>query len=315
MKELAIGIDIGGTNTVIGLVDKVGNCLSAFRFSTTDYPDINGYVDELCNQIKNLHSLSYPSVNIINQVKGIGIGAPNGNHYRGTIEYAPNLVWKGIIPLAKMVSDNLKVPVQLTNDAKAAAIGEMIFGGAKGMKDFIEITIGTGLGSGVVANGELIYGNDGLAGELGHVNVVRNGRPCGCGRNGCLESYVSKRGVIETYNEFRKAVNENSIEDITPPQIVELARKGNAIAMKTYDETGRILGQFFADAVCFLEPEAIFIFGGIAQAGDLLLIPTKHYMETNMHHIYRGKVKILLSSLPGDTAAILGAAAMIWKMI
>lgn len=314
MEELAIGIDIGGTNTVIGLVDKHGNCIATNRFSTADFPDVNNYVEELCVLIKQLFASNNSGI-FIEPIKGIGIGAPNGNHFRGTIEYAPNLVWKGIIPLAKMVSDNLKVPVQLTNDAKAAAIGEMIFGGAKGMKNFIEITIGTGLGSGIVANGELIYGHDGLAGELGHVNVVRNGRPCGCGRQGCLESYVSKRGIIQTYNDFKTKANENTIEDISPPQIVELARKGDETAMKTYDETGRILGQFFADAVCFLEPEAIFIFGGIAQAGDLLLNPTKHYMESNMHHIYKGKVKILPSSLPGDEAAILGAAAMIWKMI
>jgi glucokinase len=313
-KELAIGIDIGGTNTVIGLVDRNGNCIATNRFSTADYPDINGYVEELCDQIKNLY-YSHSSEDFVKQVKGIGIGAPNGNHYRGTIEHAPNLTWKGVIPLAEMVVKKMNVPVQLTNDAKAAAIGEMIFGGAKGMKNFIEITIGTGLGSGVVANGELIYGNDGLAGELGHVNVVRNGRPCGCGRNGCLESYVSKRGIIETFNELMDKESKKSIEDITPKQIEELARREDKVAMKTYDETGRILGLFFADAVCFLEPEAIFIFGGIAQAGNLLLNPTKHYMETNIHHIYKGKVKILPSSLPGDTAAILGAAAMIWKMI
>ena len=313
-NELAIGIDIGGTNSVIGLVDKHGKCIATNRFSTSDYPDVNDYVEELCNRSKNLF-LSHPSDDFTKQIKGIGIGAPNGNHYRGTIEYAPNLAWKGIIPLAKMVSDKLHVPVQLTNDAKAAAIGEMIFGGAKGMKNFIEITIGTGLGSGIIANGELIYGHDGLAGELGHTIAIRNGRPCGCGRNGCLESYVSKRGIIQTYNDFRIAMNELTIEDITPPQIVELARNGDKTAIKTYDETGRILGQFFADAVCFLEPEAIFIFGGIAQAGYLLFNPTKQYMESNMHHIYKGKVKILPSSLPDDEAAILGAAAMIWKMI
>src|ERR1035437_2233034 len=294
-EELVIGVDIGGTNTVIGLVDKHGNCIATNRFSTADFPDVNNYVEELCVLIKQLFA-SYNSGIFIEQIKGIGIGAPNGNHYRGTIEYAPNLVWKGIIPLAKMVSDNLKVPVQLTNDAKAAAIGEMIFGGAKGMKNFIEITIGTGLGSGIVANGELIYGHDGLAGELGHTIAIRNGRPCGCGRNGCLESYVSKRGIIQTYNELFKEENSIPDDDITPKHIEELARQGDKTAIKTYDETGRILGQFFADAVRFLEPEAIFIFGGIAQAGDLLLIPTKHYMETNMHHIYHGKVKILPSS-------------------
>jgi glucokinase len=304
-KELVAGIDIGGTKTALGLIDQQGKIYASTHFSTEDFPNVEDYVEELSNQIEVLFGAFKKDYSLI----GIGIGAPNGNFYHGAIEHAPNLAWKGIIPLADMVSKRVNHHVLLTNDAKAAAIGEMIFGGAKGMKNFIEVTVGTGLGSGFVANGELIYGNYGLAGELGHVNVIRDGRLCSCGRKGCLEAYVSKRGMIQTYQELS---NQNS-NDVSPATIADLANKSDKIALKTFDETGKILGQTLADIVCITEPEAIFIFGGIALAGDLLLNPIRHYMELNLHHIYKGKVKIIPSALPDNTAAILGAAALIWN--
>ncbi len=308
--ELAVGIDIGGTHTVIGLVDEIGTIVGSSSFSTTDFPDINVYVNEISKHIVTIHS----SLNDESTIKGIGIGAPNGNYYRGTIEHAPNLVWKGIVPFVEMIKIRTGIKdVVLTNDAKAAAIGEMIFGGAKGMKDFIVITIGTGLGSGIVSNGNIVYGYDGFAGEMGHVIVKRDGRMCTCGRKGCLESYVSKRGIIQTYMELKEINSKLESAEITPAYISELASKGDEIALKVFDETGRILGQTLADSACYLEPEAIFIFGGIAQSGDLLLTPIRIYMEQNLHNIYQGKIKIIPSALTGNTAAILGAAALIWK--
>ncbi len=317
-KEIVVGIDIGGTTTVIGLIDAEGTILATSHFATEAFPDIAAYIREMARQITTLllpFSTEY-------SMKGIGIGAPNGNFYHGTIEHAPNLVWKGIIPLAAMVNKIMDTPVLVTNDANAAALGEMIFGGAKGMKNFIEITIGTGLGSGFVANGALIYGHHGLAGELGHTIAIRNGRACTCGRFGCLEAYVSKRGMIQTFTEMMtsntdeiKESDAMDLQSITPAMITEMAMNGNAIALKIFDETGKILGLTLADSVCYTEPEAIFIFGGIAMAGDLLLNPIRHYMETNLHHIYRGKIAVLPSSLPNNSAAILGAAALIWNQI
>ncbi|MEI6816650.1 MAG: ROK family protein [Bacteroidota bacterium] len=308
--ELAVGIDIGGTHTVIGLVDEIGTIVGSSSFSTTDFPDINVYVNEISKHIVTIHS----SLNDESTIKGIGIGAPNGNYYRGTIEHAPNLVWKGIVPFVEMIKIRTGIKdVVLTNDAKAAAIGEMIFGGAKGMKDFIVITIGTGLGSGIVSNGNIVYGYDGFAGEMGHVIVKRDGRMCTCGRKGCLEAYVSKRGIIQTYMELKEINCKLESAEITPAYISELACKGDEIALNVFEETGRILGQTLADSACYLEPEAIFIFGGIAQSGDLLLTPIRIYMEQNLHNIYQGKIKIIPSALPGNTAAILGAAALIWK--
>ena len=310
-KEIAIGVDIGGTNTVIGIVDKDGECLTKSHFSTADYPDATDYVNELCRQMTNLFS-SFANEYII---KGIGIGAPNGNFYRGTVEFAPNLKWKGIVPLTKMITERMNVFSVLTNDANAAAVGEMIYGGAKGMKDFIEITIGTGLGSGIVSNGNVVYGKNGFAGELGHTTAVRDGRICTCGKRGCLETYVSTRGMIQTFNELSEVKSSIPLKDITPITITDLATKGNTIALQTFEETGKILGQSLADAACYTEPEAIFIFGGIAQAGNLLLEPIKRHMELNLLHIYKDKIKILPSSLPGDNAAILGASAMVWNKI
>ncbi len=308
-NSLIVGIDIGGTNTTVGLIDKEGKIYDSSNFSTEDYPLISDYVEQLGKQIDDIFQ---PFINNYS-IKGIGIGAPNGNFFNGTIEHAPNLVWKGIVPFADMVSKRMKKKVLLTNDANAAAIGEMVFGGAKGMKDFIEITIGTGLGSGFVANGDLIYGHGGLAGELGHVTSIRNGRLCTCGRKGCLEAYVSKRGMIQTYIDLMETQSPNESNEITPAMIAELANQGDNIALQVFDETAKLLGQTLADSVCYTEPEAIFVFGGIAQSGELLLNPTRKYMELNLHHIYLGKVKILPSSLPNNTAAILGAAAVILK--
>ena len=310
--ELVAGIDIGGTKTALGLIDKEGNIYTTTHFSTEDFPKVEDYVKELGNQIEVLFEPFKQDYSLI----GIGIGAPNGNFYHGTIEHAPNLAWKGIIPLADMVSKRLNTKFLLTNDAKAAAIGELIFGGAKGMKNFIEVTIGTGLGSGFIVNGQLMHGHYGLAGELGHVIVIRDGRLCTCGRKGCLEAYVSKRGMIQTYQElFNSAVLDLQSSTINPAMIADLANNGDQIAFQTFDETGKILGQTLADIVCITEPEVIFIFGGIALAGDLLLNPIRHYMELNLHHIYKGKVRIIPSALPDNTAAILGAAALICNQI
>jgi glucokinase len=306
-QKFAIGIDIGGTNTEIGLVSKEGEIVVRGHFATRQFATPSDFIETLKKEVALLMKST-----TVEEVAGVGIGAPNGNYYKGTIEFAPNLVWRGVVPLAKMVKEALELPAYLTNDANAAAIGEMIYGGAKGMKDFILITIGTGLGSGIVVNGGVLYGHDGFAGELGHTIVYpENGRRCTCGRNGCLEAYVSARGIIETYFSFNPGAAD--MQDISTVIIADRASQGEEAAIKTFDYTGKILGLKLADAVAFSSPEAIFLFGGVTRAGNNLFNPVKRWMEYYMLEIFRNKIPLLPSALPQDSAAILGASALVWK--
>ena len=318
MKQLAVGIDIGGTNSVYGLVDRDGNMYGEGVVPTKKFPDFDQYLEELYIGIQSLMKNLDGEFEII----GIGIGAPNANYYNGTIEYAANLIWEGVIPFVeKMKRYYPTIPVLITNDANAAAIGEMVYGAAKGMKDFIVVTLGTGLGSGFVANGQLVYGHDSFAGELGHVivNKTASARVCGCGRKGCLETYVSATGIKRTAfklladhiedSEFRNI----SYNDLTAEMITKAALNGDRLAIEAYEYTGMILGQALADAVTITSPEAIFLFGGLSKAGKYIFEPTQWYMEENMLHVFKNKVKLLPSGIQGKNAAILGAAALIWQ--
>ena len=316
-KPYAIGVDIGGTNTVYGVVDKRGHIINQGYIKTSAYQEVNDYVNSLSSLLLEM----IDQVGGIENIKGVGVGAPNANFFSGCIEFAPNLPWKGVIPLAQMISDRLNIPVSLTNDANAAAIGEMTYGAARGMKDFIVITLGTGVGSGIVINGQLVYGHDGFAGELGHVIVRRtNGRKCGCGRCGCLETYASATGVARTAKEFlttRKdfsLLRSMNIDDITSKDVSEAAMQGDPLAKEVYEYTGQILGEAFADAIAFSSPEAIILFGGLSKAGDLIFKPVRKNMEENMLPIYRNKVKLLVSELKESDAAVLGASALGWEV-
>lgn len=315
MVPVAIGIDIGGTNTKYGIVDQDGNALAETSLSTPKYEDVHEYVRVVCNAIKHLVDSIPDKV----EIRGIGIGAPNGNYFKGTIEYAPNLKWKGVIPMTELFGQYFDVPVVLTNDANAAAIGEMIYGGAKGLKDFIMITLGTGVGSGFVVDGELVYGHDGFAGEFGHVCAVRGGRMCTCGRKGCVETYASARGLVLTVQELLAGSRDESDlahilpEKLTPKDIFEAAENGDKIAMEAFEYTGKILGETLSDAVAYTSPKKIFLFGGVAKAGHWILDPTYRHMEKNLLSIYKNKVQIVPSGLPDVNAAILGASAMAWK--
>lgn len=315
-KPYAIGIDIGGTNTVFGVVDKRGQIIEQGAIKTGDHTEVNAYVDTLAKAVEEVVS----KVGGKNNIKGIGVGAPNGNYFSGCIEFAPNLPWRGVIPLAQMLTDRLGIPASLTNDANAAAIGEMTYGAARGMKDFIVITLGTGVGSGIVANGQLVYGHDGFAGELGHVIVRREGRMCGCGRKGCLETYTSATGVARTAREYIETTNEPSllrqleVDKITSKDVFDAAQKGDLLARRIFDETGRILGEAFADFIAFSSPEAIILFGGLTKAGDLIFNPIRDQMEKDLLTIYRNKVKLLHSELKESDAAVLGASALGWEV-
>ncbi len=312
MNEIVIGIDIGGTNTVFGAVTSTGECLAKDSIRTDSYPEVDGFVRDLCSGIRKLMAEKCSG----KRLKRIGVGAPNGNYFNGTIEYAPNLKWKGIIKLADMISAEMCVPVKLTNDANAAALGEMIYGGAKGMKNFILITLGTGLGSGFVVNGCLMYGNDGFAGEVGHIIAIPGGRLCGCGRKGCLETYCSATGIKTTVLEILANINEKSILrdlseiELTSKEIYNAAKKGDSIALRAFDDTCRLLGEKLADVVAITSPEAVFLFGGLAQAKEFIFEPVKKYMEASMLQTFKNKVRILPSQLPENDAAILGAAAV-----
>ncbi len=315
-KKLAIGIDIGGTGTKYGIVDRDGNVLFSGEMSTKKHKEIEPYIDELYVHLLEL----IDKAGGIDQMIGVGVGAPNGNFYSGTIEYAPNLPWKGIIPLAKLMSQKFKLPVTLTNDANAAAIGEMMYGAAKGMKDFIMITLGTGVGSGIVANGQLIYGHDGFAGELGHTIVIPDGRIHeGTGKRGSLESYASATGVRLTSLELLEKSNEDSLlrninkEDLDSKTVYDAAIKGDKLALEIFEYTGKILGLALANAVMFSSPEAIILFGGLTKAGDLILKPTRKSMEDSLIQVFQDKVKILISHLKESDAAILGASALVWE--
>ena len=316
-KPYVVGIDIGGTNTVFGIVDARGTIIASSSIKTGAYEDVNDYVDEVC---KNLLPLIIANGGV-DKIKGIGIGAPNGNYYSGTIEFAPNLPWKGVIPLAAMFEERLGIPTALTNDANAAGIGEMTYGAARGMKDFIVITLGTGVGSGIVIGGNLVYGHDGFAGELGHVIMRRNnGRPCGCGRQGCLEAYASATGVARTAREYLDIRKDDSLlreldpSEITSKDVFDAAMKGDKLALEIFEFTGNMLGEAFADFVAFSSPEAIILFGGLTKAGDLLMNPIKRSMDKNMLKVFEGKTKLLFSQLKESDAAVLGASALGWEV-
>lgn len=314
MKEVVAGVDIGGTNTVFGLVDKAGKVLATGSLNTADYPEINGFVKALVSSINRL--LSGPENY---KLLGIGIGAPNANYHKGTIELAPNLAWKGIVPLADLIRKQKDVQVILTNDANAAAMGELIFGGARAMKDFIVLTLGTGLGSGIVINGQLVYGHTGFAGELGHTVIVPGGRDCGCGRHGCLETYASASGLVRTVlymlSEMKdeSPLREMAPADLTAKKIAEAAAKKDPIALEAMDYTAERLAFGIINAIVFSSPEAVFLYGGLAQAGDMLFEPVRKYVEMNVQPIFRGTVKILPSEIAENNAAVLGAAALIWN--
>jgi glucokinase len=315
MKELVIGIDIGGTFTKFGFVDREGIFYAEGNSPTDMFDNVDDYIQNLVKDLKKAEKEIKGPFKIV----GMGIGAPNGNYHKGTVENATNLKWKGIVPFAELMKKHYDVPIKLTNDANAAALGEMIYGGARGMRDFVMITLGTGLGSGIVVNGDLVYGHDGFAGELGHVNVQKNGRKCGCGNLGCLETYVSAPGIKRTVFELLASDTEGSelvkynFNELTSEIIYEAAKKNDPVALKAFDITGRILGAKLADTVAHTSPEAIFLFGGLANAGDFILIPAKKYMEESIMGTFRNKVRVLRSGLIGKNAAILGSGALIWK--
>lgn len=316
--EYAIGIDIGGTTTKFGIVNHRGDISNVGDISTTKYDDVNLFVDYLYHEMMP----AIKAIGGIDMIKGIGLGAPNGNYYTGTIDYAPNLQWKGIIPIAKLITNKFGKPCTLTNDANAAAIGELMYGAARGMRDFIMITLGTGVGSGIVANGQLIYGHDGFAGELGHTIIRPGGRlHWGTGMKGSLETYASATGISITAKEILdERVNDKSLlreiphEQITSKKVCEAALKGDAIANEVFQITGQILGEALANFVMFSSPEAIVLFGGVIKAGKLLLDPTRASMEKNLLPIFQNKVKLLFSELKESDAAILGASALVWEI-
>ena len=320
IKPYVIGLDLGGTNSVFGIVDSRGEIKATTAIKTVGYETVDAYVEAAVNALQPV----IEQVGGIEKIKAMGIGAPNGNYYSGTIEFAPNLPWahNTKVPLAKMFSDKLGVPVGLTNDANAAAIGEMVYGVARGMKNFIVITLGTGVGSGIVVNGQLLYGCDGFAGELGHVIMVRGkeGRPCGCGRTGCLEAYCSATGVARTAREMLaktdlpSLLREMNPEDITSLDVSIAAGKGDEMAKEIYEFTGRMLGEACADFAAFSSPEAFIFFGGMVKAGDLIMEPIKRAYDENVLKIFRGKAQFLVSGLDGASAAILGASAIGWEV-
>ncbi len=320
MKPYVIGLDLGGTNSVFGIVDSRGEIKATTAIKTQGYDKVEDYVDACVEALQVI----IDQVGGIEKIKAMGIGAPNGNFYNGTIEFAPNLAWahNGVVPLAKLFSERLNdIPVGLTNDANAAAIGEMIYGVARGMKNFIVITLGTGVGSGIVVNGQLLYGSDGFAGELGHVTMVREGgRTCGCGRTGCLEAYCSATGVARTARELLATTQEPSLlREMDPEKITSLdvsiaAGKGDRLAKEIYEFTGHMLGQACADFAAFSSPEAFIFFGGMTKAGNLIMDPIKRSYDEHVLKVFKGKAKFLVSGLDGASAAVLGASAIGWEL-
>ena len=315
-KPYVIGIDMGGTNTVFGIVDARGNVIAKGSIKT-DNPDITAYLNELKVELDKQIEI----VGGIEKIKGIGAGCPNGNFYTGNIEFAPNLPWKGVVPFAKLLEEAFGIPAAITNDANAAAVGEMTYGVARGMKNFIMITLGTGVGSGIVIDGKIVYGHDGFAGELGHVRVIRNnGRICGCGREGCLETYTSATGVARTAREFLEMAEKDSSlrllepKTITSKDVFDAAMNGDELAKEVFEYTGKILGEALSDFVAFSAPEAIVLFGGLAKSGDLIMKPVVENMEKNLLKIWKGKVKVLFSALKEADAAVLGASALAWEL-
>lgn len=316
LKPYVVGVDVGGTNTVFGIVDARGTIINSGKIKTTTHPKVEDFITELADEILKL----VEKEGGIEKIHGVGVGAPNANFYTGIIEDAPNLIWKGCIPFADMFSNALQgLPVALTNDANAAAIGEMTYGAARGMRDFIEITLGTGVGSGIVIGGKLVYGSTGFAGEWGHSTAVKNGRLCGCGRKGCLETYCSATGVARTAREMLETSKESSAlreinpEDITSKDVYDAAIQGDKLAIQIFEQTGEILGEALANAVHFSSPEAIILFGGLTKAGKLIMEPTKRSMEANLLPIFQNHVKLLVSELADSDAAVLGASALGWE--
>lgn len=316
MIDIVAGVDIGGTNTVIGFVTGEGKVIAEGRLSTAEYTFAEDFVTALSAKISEMLKGRTDL-----DLRGIGIGAPNANYHKGTIELAPNLPWKGIVPLGEMIEEKTGNKVKLTNDANAAALGEMFFGAAKGMKDFIILTLGTGLGSGIVVDGEVLYGHTGSAGEIGHLTVVAGGRVCGCGRRGCLETYASATGLVRTVIQLLSDRREDSIfrdmksSEITSRRVAEAAAAGDVIAAGALDQTARMIAFGIANSVIFSSPEAIFLFGGLAQAGDALLVPVRKYADEMVLPVFKGTFSILPSGLPEARAAVLGASALIWKGI
>jgi glucokinase len=311
-QPLALGIDIGGTSTSFGMVNRRGQIIAKGNVPTTGHATVQEFILSLKEALTPLIERSGSE-----HIVGIGVGAPNANFYTGEIPGAANLPWQGVIPLAKLLTDALHQRVTITNDANAAAIGEMMYGAAKGMKDFIVITLGTGVGSGIVANGQVIYGHDGFAGEIGHMIAIRDGRNCGCGRNGCLETYASATGMVRTAEEWLSERNDDTSlrqysGGMTSKIIHDAAIAGDPLALEIFAFTGKILGQVLADVVAITSPEAIIFFGGLAKAGDILMSHVHRHMEANMLHVYRNKVAIAYSALSDADAAILGASALVW---
>ena len=312
MNTYSIGIDIGGTNTDIGLVRDDGHCMAKKNLPTNKYYDASVYVSDICDKIKDLMG-----ENEVTAIDGIGIAAPAGNFYTGCIENATNLNFKGVIDLAAMFHDHLDVPVVVSNDANAAAYGELVYGGAKGMKHFVMFTLGTGVGSGIVVDGKLVHGKTGGAGELGHAILIPEGRPCGCGRKGCLETYTSATGIRRTALEMMEAIPDydGALRKVDPKELTsktvgDAAKHGDPLAIKVFEKTGYWLGIALANAVAFSGPEAIFLMGGPVKAGEVLLKPTRESFKKHLCFVYDGSVDIHVSELPDNDAAILGAAAL-----
>jgi len=317
-KKYVIGVDIGGQTSKLGIVDARGNVVAQSVIRTDTHDDVNLFVRDLGAAIR---ALSGQVAGGMDSIRGVGMGAPNGNYYRGTIEFAPNLKWKGVIPIADLVSTEIGLPVKLTNDANAAAVGEMTYGAARGMKNFIMITLGTGVGSGIVVGGYVLYGHDGFAGELGHTIQVRaNGRLCGCGRTGCLEAYASAVGVARTAREILETTDRPTLlrelprETISSKDVAEAAAKGDQVAIDIFEFTGRMLGAALADFVAFSAPEAIILFGGLTRSGDLIKRPVVDSLNDNLLDLWKGKIKVEFSELKESDAAILGASALAWEL-
>ena len=316
-KPYVIGMDMGGTNTVFGIVDARGQVIASDSIKTLKHAKFEEYVKDLHKAVKRLMEAN----DAVGKIKGIGIGAPNANYYTGEIVKAPNLPWGPVVPLAEEISKAFDgIPVAVTNDANAAALGEMTYGAARGLKDFIMITLGTGVGSGIVVNGQVVYGHDGFAGELGHVIVKRNnGRVCGCGRTGCLEAYCSATGVARTAREFLELRSEPSIlrdldiSSITSKDVYDAAMAGDKLAKEIFEYTGTILGEAMADMAAFSSPQAFILFGGLTKSGELLLKPIREAYDKSVLPIFRGKAKIILSELKESDAAVLGASALGWE--
>lgn len=316
-KPYVIGLDMGGTNSIFGFVDQRGTIKAQTAIKTQAYPDVKDYVKAAVEALQ-------PALDVvggIEAIRGMGIGAPNGNFYTGNIEQAANLVWRGTVPIAQLFEDALGIPVRVTNDANAAAMGEMTYGVARGMKNFIMITLGTGVGSGIVCDGKIVYGSDGFAGELGHVIIDRSpsARLCGCGRKGCLETYCSATGVARTAREVLEQSKADSLlrnlksEDLTSYEVFQAAEAGDPIALDIFERTGRLLGEACADFATFNTPEAFVFFGGLTKAGEYLMKPLREAYEENILYVFRGKTKLLISSLNGSEAAVLGASALGWE--